>query len=102
MKSIIIISLLIFANPIFSQASVTESKSFEELYQLGEINAIKSYRNDLPNAITGFFFGSLAIDVTSAVEFNDFKIKRMTSNLDLDEAILNNEWFLKGFISKRK
>ena len=107
MKKIQIITLLICSNLAFSQGSVDESKSFdkltsEELFQIGEISAINSYKKNLPNAITGFFLGSTAMDLTSLAKVKDFKMKKWTSKLSLDEDIIESDWFVKGFISKRK
>ena len=108
MKNVIVITILILSNLAFGQVSIADSKSFdelssEELYQLGVLTAIESYNNKVNNSVLGFFFGTIAIDLTASIEIDSqAKYQKWIKNLNLSNDIKENRWFIRGFITKRK
>jgi hypothetical protein len=70
---------------------------------MGPLYASNQYNDDFAHIAAGFFLGSLAIDgVSSFRETSDRKYKKWTRKIDLDEKILNNNYFSEGFVQKRK
>ena len=108
MKKTTLIFLLLSTNLMLCQKSISETKSYEELtkeelFQIGEVAAINSYKDEIPNTILGFFLGSIAIDaVASKNSVRGDKYKRWTKKLDIDDRIISDAWFTDGFITKRK
>ena len=108
MKNVIVITLLILSNLAFGQVSIADSKPFdelssEELYQLGVLTAIESYNNNVNNSVLGFFFGTIAIDLTASIDIdNQVRYQKWIKNVKLSNDIKENRWFIRGFITKRK
>ena len=108
MKKIILLLVVFSTKTLVGQVSVNEVKEFENLtkedmFLMGQLYASKQYNDDFANIAAGFFLGSLAIDgVSSFKEISDRKYKKWTRKIDLDEKILNNEFFYDGFVYKRK
>ena len=105
-----VILIFLFSNYSYGQESLTELKPYEELskeelYQIGEIAAIESFKDDFSNRVLGFFFGSIAMDWVAsekALSASDSKYKRWTKDLDINKQIINDDMFIEGFFSKRK
>ena len=109
MKNLVIVLAVVFMTaPAVAQKSLSDLKPYEELtkeelFQIGEIAAINSYNDSTANIILGIFAGSFAIDaVASNNTISLSKYKRWTKRLDLDEEIISDNWFIDGFVSKRK
>ena len=108
MKKIILLLVVFSTKTLVGQVSVNEVKEFENLtkedmFLMGQLYASKLHNDDFANIAAGFFLGSLAIDgVSSFKEISDRKYKKWTRKIDLDEKILNNEFFYDGFVYKRK
>ena len=107
-KLLLVLAILFLTAPAIAQKNLSDLKPYEELtkeelFQMGEIAAINSYNDGTANIILGIFAGSFAIDaVASKNSINSSQYKRWTKRLDLDEEIISDDWFAKGFITKRK
>lgn len=107
-KLLLVLAVLFLTSPAIAQKNLSDLKPYEELtkeelFQMGEIAAINSYNDGTANIILGIFAGSFAIDaVASKNSINSSQYKRWTKRLDLDEEIISDDWFAKGFITKRK
>ena len=108
MKKIVLLLVVFSIKTLVGQVSVNEVKEFvnltkEDMFLMGQLYASKQYNDDFANIAAGFFLGSLAIDgVLSFKEISDRKYKKWTRKIDLDEKILNNNFFYDGFVYKRK
>ena len=108
MKKIVLLLIFFSTKTLVGQVSVNQVKEFddltkEDMFLMGQLYASNQYNDDFAHIAAGFFLGSLAIDgVSSFRETSDRKYKKWTRKIDLDEKILNNNYFSEGFVQKRK